>query len=119
MVRVLPKQVRAPDVAYFSWSRLPGRKVPTAPIPAIVPDLAIEVISPGNTEGEMQRKRRDYFTAGVLEVWEFYPITRTAVVYRSPADFTPLQPPDSLTTPLLPGFAMSLLEVFSVLDEQG
>ncbi len=119
MLRVLPKQIRAPDVAYFSWGRLPGRKAPSAPIPAIVPDLAIEVISPGNTDGEMQRKRRDYFTAGVLEIWEFYPLTRTAIVYRSAEDFTPLNPQDTLSTPLLTGLSLPLMEVFAVLDEQG
>ena len=68
-LRVLPRQVRIPDVCFISRDQFPGGKVPDAPIPSLVPDLAVEVLSPGNTPGEMARKLRDYFTAGVRLVW--------------------------------------------------
>ncbi|HSU66811.1 MAG TPA: Uma2 family endonuclease, partial [Tepidisphaeraceae bacterium] len=35
MMRLLPGQVRIPDVAFISWARLPGGKIPTEPIPSL------------------------------------------------------------------------------------
>ncbi|MEZ6080347.1 MAG: Uma2 family endonuclease [Pirellulaceae bacterium] len=66
-MRILKTQVRGPDVAFVSWQRLPEGKVPDA-APEIVPDIAIEVLSEGNTYAEMSRKRREYFHAGVRQV---------------------------------------------------
>ena len=56
-----PGLVRIPDVAFISWGRLPNRRVPTEPIPDLAPDLAVEVLSVGNTPGEMARKRQGLF----------------------------------------------------------
>ena len=50
---------RRPDVAYVSYERWPRqRRVPRTQAWAVVPDLAVEVLSKGNTEGEMARKLR-------------------------------------------------------------
>lgn len=68
MVRLGVRLVRIPDVSFVSWDRLPGRKLPSEPIPDLVPNLAVEVLSAGNTEEEMKRKLREYFAAGVEEV---------------------------------------------------
>src|SRR5437016_2196375 len=38
MVRLFPGLVRIPNVAFTSWNRLPGRQVPTAPVPQLAPD---------------------------------------------------------------------------------
>ena len=69
--------VRIPDVAFTKWDRFPGRKRPTAPIPRLAPNLAIEILSRSNTPGEMLAKREDYFSAGVELVWEIDPEKRT------------------------------------------
>ena len=74
-LKVLPHQVRVPDVCFISWNHFPKRELPPEPIPALAPDLAIEVLSAGNTAGEMQRKLQDYFTAGVKLVWYIDPQT--------------------------------------------
>jgi Uma2 family endonuclease len=58
-----------PRRVFHSWDKLPGRKLPAEPIPDLVPDLAIEILSAGNTKKEMQRKLREYFEAGVRLVW--------------------------------------------------
>src|ERR1700675_2673491 len=55
MMRLMAGLVRIPDVAFISWGRLPNRRVPTEPIPDLAPDLAVEVLSVGNTPGEMAR----------------------------------------------------------------
>ncbi|WP_425614856.1 Uma2 family endonuclease [Anatilimnocola sp. NA78] len=119
MVRVLPGQVRIPDVSYFSWDRLPGRQIPTTQIPAIAPDIAIEIISPSNTAAEMDRKRQDYFAAGVIEIWEVYLLSRTVEVFRESGEVFHLHEHDQITTVLLPGLTLSITELFAVLDEQG
>ena len=38
-VRLLKGLVRIPDVAFFCWDKLPGRVLPSKPIPDLVPDL--------------------------------------------------------------------------------
>ncbi|ETW94893.1 MAG: hypothetical protein ETSY2_48975, partial [Candidatus Entotheonella gemina] len=58
MIRLAAGLVRIPDVAFISWERLPQRRVPTVPIPDLAPDLAVEVLSAGNTPREMARKCR-------------------------------------------------------------
>lgn len=83
MMKILSRRVRIPDVAFISWSRLPGGKVPDRPIPEMAPDLAVEVLSDSNTRKEMSNKLREYFTAGVKLVWYVDPKTRTVDVYRS------------------------------------
>ena len=47
MLQLLDDQVRIPDVAFISWSRLPGGRFPDEPVPGLVPDLAVEILRPG------------------------------------------------------------------------
>ena len=58
-MQLLAGLVRIPDVAFISWDRVPDRKMPTAPVPLLAPNLAIEVLSKNNTPGEMAVKRQD------------------------------------------------------------
>jgi Uma2 family endonuclease len=119
MMRLFPGLIRMPDVAFASWSRFPGGRLPAEPAPSIAPDLAIEVLSVSNTVGEMERKRREYFEAGVSLVWMIDPRQRTAVVYTSPDEYTEYSESDSLTGgEVLPGFTLSLSELFAELDRQ-
>ena len=50
MLRLFPDQVRIPDVCFISWDRLPTGELPKEAIASVVPNLAIEVLSPGNTK---------------------------------------------------------------------
>ncbi|HUR55755.1 MAG TPA: Uma2 family endonuclease [Gemmataceae bacterium] len=112
--------VRLPNVAFLSWGRLPNREVPDEPIGSAVPDLAIEVLSRGNTPGEMARKRGEYFRAGVRVVWEIDPRARTVRVYTSETAFMDLTATDTLTgDPVLPGFSLPLAQLFAELDRRG
>src|SRR5205807_773671 len=79
--RILPKLVRIPDVSFYSWAKLPGKEYPSKPIPDLAPDLAVEVLSEGNTQEEMERKLKEYFLAGVRLVWFVEPDARTVTVY--------------------------------------
>ena len=117
---VLLGLVRLPDVAFVSWDRLPGRRVPDEPVPNVVPDLAAEVLSPSNTFGEMTRKRSEYFRAGVRLVWEIDPRARTVRVYTSETTYSDLTAADTLDGgPVLPGFTLPLAQLFAELDRHG
>lgn len=119
MVRILPSQIRIPDVSYFSWDRLPGRKIPKVQVPRLAPDLAIEVLSPSNTEKEMDRKRADYFAGGTLEVWEVLIPTRDVTVYYPDGTCKLFSGNSIITTALLPGMELAIAEMFAKLDETG
>jgi len=118
-LELFPGTVRAADVAFISWARMPLRKRPGKGIPALVPDLCVEVLSPGNTKAEMKRKRGVCFTAGVRLVWEIDPETRTAVVYTADDEGTNLTATDTLDgRDVLPGFVLPLAELFAELDRE-
>jgi Uma2 family endonuclease len=119
-VELMADLVRIPDVAFTNWDRLPGRKCPTAPVPLLAPNLAVEVLSRSNTRGEMRVKRQDYFTAGVELVWEINPDARTVAVYTSATDVTTLTETDTLDGgSVLPGFTLSVQNLFAELDRHG
>jgi Uma2 family endonuclease len=119
-MRLFSGRVRIPDVAFVSWDRLPGRRRPPEPIPDLVPDLAVEVLSESNTPREMELKRQEYFGGGTQLVWEIDPETRTARAYTAPEVFTALTAVDALDGALvLPGFTLPLADVFAELDRQG
>ncbi len=115
-LRIMPHMVRIPDVSLTLWERLPDRKVPRAAVPSLVPDLAVEVISKGNTKAEMKQKIGDYFTAGVRLVWLVFPKARTVRVYTSAKDSELLAEADTLTGgDVLPGFELPLAKLFEKL----
>jgi Uma2 family endonuclease len=114
MLRLFPGLVRGPDVAFVSLDRLPGGKIPTDPIPSLVPDLAVEILSRGNTPREMDRKRREYFDAGVRLVWIVDPVVRTVAVYLPGAEPVVLQANQTLGgEPVLEGFTIELSALFA------
>jgi Uma2 family endonuclease len=105
---------RRPDVAFVSDARWPfKRRVPDVPVWDMVPDLAIEVISPRNTAAQVQRKIHEYFEAGVTCVWVVYPEQTEIYVYRSPTQIQVLQLGEELDGgDLLPGFRLPLSTLF-------
>lgn len=111
--------VRIPDVAFLSWDRFPNRMLPAQPIPDLVPDLAVEILSESNTKKEMQRKLQEYFAAGVRLVWIIDPKSRTAEVYTGPDQATALTEDDSLKGgDVLPGFLLPLRTLFTRAGQQ-
>lgn len=115
MMRLAPGLVRIPDVAFISWQRLPGGKIPRDPIADLAPDLAVEVISRHNTPQEMDRKLADYFTAGVRQAWYVYHQPRRQVHVFTAADkHVVLDENQTLDGgELLPGFTLDLRSLFA------
>jgi Uma2 family endonuclease len=80
----------------------------------VAPDLAVEVLSEGNTPGEMQRKLRDYFQAGVRLVWYLDPQARAVTAYTAPDRCEVVREDQILDgAGVLPGFRLSLAEFFA------
>ena len=80
-----PDSVLGADVAFISHDRLAKIADPDKFGP-FAPDLAVEVMSPGNTAREMAEKVILYFGAGARAVWIFNPRKKTVVTYTSPSD---------------------------------
>lgn len=117
MMRLAPGLIRIPDVSFISRKRLPRGRTPRKPIADLAPDLAVEVLSAGNTKKEMARKLQDYFQAGVRLVWFVDPEARTATVYTAPDQATVLGIKDTLDGgAVLPGFSLRLRELFDRAD---
>jgi Uma2 family endonuclease len=113
-LRLMPGLVRIPDVAVVCWKRLPGRSIPAEPIPELTPDLAVEVLSEGNTPKEMERKLKDYFFAGVRLVWYVDPNRRTVDVFTAPDQGVRLEEGQALDGgAVLPGFTLPLRRLFA------
>ena len=75
-----PDTVRAPDVAFITTERFP--LADTRGYPACAPDLAVEVLSPGDRPGDVLAKVGDWLSAGTRLVWVIDPERRLARVYR-------------------------------------
>lgn len=116
--QLFAKLVRIPDVSFTNWDRLPGRKVPSKPVPNVSPDLAVEVLSEGNTRTEMERKLKEYFLSEVRVVWFIDPDARTVRVYTSPDKVRELTAKDTLDGgDVLPGFSVPVAQLFADLGE--
>src|SRR5690606_1057857 len=113
-LRLLPGNVRMPDVSFVSWDRFPDGVPPKGQVMPVAPTLAIEVLSPGNTKGEMDRKLRDYFSAGVKLVWYIDPVKRIASIYHDPEQCSVVDASGELLgDPVLPGLRIALGGVFA------
>lgn len=109
MMRLFPGLIRIPDVAFAGRDKFPDLRLPADPVPSLAPDLAVEVLSEGNTPEEMSRKLHDYFDVGVRLVWYFDPRRKTVQVFTGPETAKLLGEHDTLTGgDVLPGFTLSL-----------
>lgn len=113
MTRMQSGNLRIPDVYVARWERVPHREVPQDAVSSIVPHLAVEVISPGNTNEEIERKRNEYFASGVERIWVVRPETETIDVWTSPdavQSHSSIDTVDGGTT--VPGFKIPAHEIF-------
>lgn len=109
-----PGLVRMPDVAYVSNERYPKDESRHKPIATWAPNLAVEILSKSNSKREIEKKRREYFTAGVELVWVADPRKKTVQVFTQPDSSTLLTENDVLDGGhVLPGFSLSIREWFA------
>ena len=107
-----PDTVRGPDVAFISHERMGEIKRPKKYWP-FAPDLAVEVMSPGDTAEEIEQKVREWFDGGARQVWVAYPTPRTIHVYHSPSAARILREGDTLSgNDVVPGFSCPVTDIF-------
>lgn len=108
-----PDTVRAPDLAFVSQARIPESGIPKSFWPG-APDLAVEVISPGDTYTEVEDKVEEWLDAGTRMVIVVNPRNRTLKVHLSRTEVTLLLEADELDGgDVVPGFRVKVSELFS------
>jgi Uma2 family endonuclease len=104
--------VRSPDVSFVAEGRI-GRDRGLEGYADVVPDLAVEVLSPDDRARYLMDKVGEYLQAGVRLVWVIDPVQRRAAVYRSLTDVQELGAGDFLDgDDVVPGFRCPLTEIF-------
>jgi Uma2 family endonuclease len=109
---------RRPDVAFVAFDRMPASVATTEDPPQweVVPNLAVEIVSPTNSVDDIESKLDDYFHAGVQLVWVVHPLRRRIYVYESLTAVRILLEKDELTgEPALPGFRLPVAALFAAL----
>lgn len=113
LLRRNPDTVRAPDVAFVTTARLAAGDLPPTGFFPGAPDLAIEVVSPSDSDREVEEKAAEWIAAGTQVVVVVDPPRRTATVYRTGAGVQSFGESDRLTiSDLLPGWSLTLHEIF-------
>ncbi|MBV8081493.1 MAG: Uma2 family endonuclease [Candidatus Eremiobacteraeota bacterium] len=100
-----------PDVAYLSYARIPRECESDADIPRIAPDVAVEILSPGDAVADVEEKVRVYLAAGTEVVILVDTRRRTATARRADGQRL-FSEPERIRDPALPGFAMQVGALF-------
>lgn len=118
-LRLFPQQARAPDVSFISKRSLSVYKPsPSKPIPVLIPDLAVEVLSKSNTPKEIELKLQQYFTSGVQLAWVIDPKRRIATIHTSQAQRKTIELDGVFDGgKVVPGFRVTLRELFDRTDQ--
>jgi Uma2 family endonuclease len=116
-VRMDEYNVYGPDVLWFRQERIPAD---LRGYPEHVPDLCVEIRSPGTWRYDVGAKKRVYEAGGLPELWLVDDVAETVLVYRRSRPGAPtydvsleLARGDTLESPMLPGFALSLEKLFA------
>ena len=106
-----PDNVRSPDLSFVASGRFPDGRAPVGFIP-FAPDLAVEVLSPGDRRNDVLEKVGEYLDAGSRLVWVIDPEQRMAIAYRSLMDVRVIREAEMLEgEDVVPGFACALRDV--------
>jgi len=105
-----PDTVLGPDVSFVSKERVDreGDSYYDGP-----PDLAVEVLSPGDRRGYIERKLALWLETGTRSVWLVNPRRRTVEVISSLSDRRTLHETDELVDETVPGFRVAVSEIFA------
>lgn len=107
-----PDTVRGPDVGFVSRERIERIGIPQQFFPE-APDLAVEVVSPGDTVSEVEAKTEDWLNGGTRLLWIVSPRRRTITVHRSLTNIVVLTEDDTLDGgDVVPGFACRVGDLF-------
>ena len=97
--------VRAADVAFISYERLPAGPLEKG-FSHVPPELVVEIVSPNDKADEIEAKVREWLQFGVRLVWVVYPEARRVHVYTTPDHARILEAQDTIDgSAVLPGFS--------------
>lgn len=109
-----------PDIAFFAEGRI--ARTPSGKLVEdvfVAPDLAIEILSRGQTVKELSNKLKQSVRKGVKLAWLIQPSRELMHVFRPDAGVLTLERGDTLTADeVLPGFALSVAEMFDWLKQE-
>ena len=107
-----PDTVRAPDAAFIAKARIPAEGLPKRFIP-FSPDIAVEVISPGDSLPDVEEKIEQWLGTGTALVWVVNPRNQTVTVHRTGRDPRILRREDTLGgEDVCAGFSAKVAEIF-------
>lgn len=111
-----PGRNRRPDVAFVSYQRWPADRPYTYSGNArdVVPDIAVEVVSPTDGADDIIAKAREYLRGGVRLVWVIYPLVKEVHAYLPGASTVRVYTTaDDLDAgDILPGFRTAVAPLF-------
>lgn len=117
-IQIDESNVHKPDALWYREARAPGRSDPR---PYLAPDLVVEVRSPSTWRFDIGRKKDNYERNGVGELWLVDTAADAVYVFRRSRPDAPrfdvsleLSPGETLTSPLLPGFALGVARIFEL-----
>ena len=105
-----PDTVLGPDASFVSAERVDRSDEHYYDGP---PDLAIEVLSPSNRKGYVERKLAVYLETGTQSVWLVDPRHRTVEVISSLNNRRMFHEDDELVDDTVPGFRVKVSEIFA------
>jgi Uma2 family endonuclease len=104
--------VPVPDLTYVSYQRLSPEWDEDAPCP-VLPELVIEIISPGQSFGELTEKAEDYLNAEIDRVWVVDPQAQSVTIFRKDRGFETLRNDQLINDSLLPELELRVAYLFS------
>ncbi|HEX3462502.1 MAG TPA: Uma2 family endonuclease [Candidatus Elarobacter sp.] len=100
-----------PDVAYLSREALDELGAPYSEIPARAPEIAVEILSPRDSERTLAWKIGAYLAAGTRVIFVVDPPNRTVIAHSADGELR-FGPGDTVTHPTMPGFAYAIDAMF-------
>ena len=112
ILRRNPDRVVAADAAFVLAKSLPLRLSKEDYLETI-PEIVVEVRSKNDSMNEVRAKKEEYFEAGVQLVWVLDPRDNTVAAHEPGKPVQTFGVDETLTTPLLPGFAVPVAKLFA------
>jgi Uma2 family endonuclease len=99
-----------PDLSILLGEKYTHLHLDKVPV-SVPPDIVVEVISPSESALRVERRIRAYLRFGVTEIWIAHPLEGT-LYFHTETSVTRLRSGDTRSTPLLPGWSVSVNQLF-------
>ncbi len=107
-----PDSVRGPDIAFYSYQRIPSGPLPEGYWP-VSPELVIEIRSKDDRWKDIYQKVGEYLSADVLTVAVVDPEQQRVHLFSADRETAVLNSSDQLTFPdILPGYEIVVARLF-------